>query len=127
MVNQLRRSKTKKSIIEGVVHIRSTFNNTIVNIADKQGNVLFWSSSGSSGFKGAKKKTPFAAQAAAENVATLAYERGMRQAEVVIDGPGRGRENAIRALGGCGLQILLIKDVTPVPHNGCRPPKKRRV
>jgi small subunit ribosomal protein S11 len=88
---------------------------------------LFWASSGGSGFKGAKKGTPFAAQSAAEKVATIAYEQGMRQAEVVISGPGSGRETAIRALQGCGLQVLVIKDITPIPHNGCRPPKKRRV
>ena len=130
MIKQLRRSlvrKAKKPITKGVVHIRSTFNNTIINIADKQGNSLFWASSGTNGFKGSKKKTPFAAQSAAESIATLAYEKGIRKAKVVINGPGRGRENAIRALGGCGLQVLLIKDVTPLPHNGCRPPKKRRV
>ena len=101
--------------------------NTIVNITDQQGNTLFWASAGGSGFKGAKKGTPFAAQSAAEKVATIAYEQGMRQAEVVVSGPGSGRETAIRALQGCGLQVLVIKDITPVPHNGCRPPKKRRV
>ena len=120
--------KSKKATVNtGVVHIKSTFNNTIVNITDKQGNTLFWASAGASGFKGAKKGTPFAAQSAAEKVATIAYEQGMRQAEVVVSGPGSGRETAIRALQGCGLQVLLIKDITPVPHNGCRPPIKRRV
>ena len=130
MVKQLKRSsgkKNKKTITSGVVHIKSTFNNTIVNITDQQGNTLFWASAGGSGFKGAKKGTPFAAQSAAEKVAAVAYEQGMRQAEVVVSGPGSGRETAIRALQGCGLEILLIRDITPVPHNGCRPPKKRRV
>jgi len=130
MVKQIKRfssKKTKKTIATGVVHIKSTFNNTIVNIADKQGNTLFWASAGGSGFKGAKKGTPFAAQSTAEKVASVAYEQGMRQAEVVVSGPGSGRETAIRALEGCGLQVLVIKDVTPVPHNGCRPPKRRRV
>ena len=93
----------------------------------RQGNTLLWASAGGSGFKGAKKGTPFAAQSAAKKVATIAYEQGMRQVEVVISGPGSGRETAIRALKGCGLQVLVIKDITPVPHNGCRPPKKRRV
>ena len=130
MVKQLKRvsnKKSKKTITIGTVHIKATFNNTIVNITDKQGNTLFWASAGASGFKGAKKSTPYAAQTAAEKVATLAYEQGMRQAEVLVSGPGSGRETAIRALQGCGLEILVIKDITPVPHNGCRPPKKRRV
>jgi small subunit ribosomal protein S11 len=130
MVKQLKRfsnKKSKKVITSGVVHIKSTFNNTIVNVTDKQGNTLYWASAGGSGFKGAKKSTPFAAQTAAEKFATIVYEHGMRQAEVVVSGPGSGRETAIRALQGCGLQVLVIKDITPVPHNGCRPPKKRRV
>jgi small subunit ribosomal protein S11 len=130
MVKQLKRfssKKTKKIITSGTVHIKSTFNNTIVNITDQQGNTLFWASAGGSGFKGAKKGTPFAAQTAAEKVGSLAYDQGMRQAQVLVSGPGRGRETAIRALQGCGLEILVIKDITPVPHNGCRPPKKRRV
>jgi small subunit ribosomal protein S11 len=130
MIKQTKRfssSKSKKVKAAGLVHIRSTFNNTIVNITDKQGNTLFWSSAGACGFKGAKKSTPFAAQSVAEKVASLAFDSGMRQAEVVICGPGNGRDTAIRALQGCGLEILLIKDITPVPHNGCRPPKRRRV
>jgi small subunit ribosomal protein S11 len=130
MIKQVKRftnKKSKKIAGTGIVHIKSTFNNTIVNITDKQGNTLFWASAGGCGFKGAKKSTPFAAQSAAEKVATIAYEQGMRQAEVVVSGPGSGRETAIRALQGCGLQVLVIKDITPVPHNGCRPPKKRRV
>ena len=130
MVKQITKfsgKKSKKTLNSGVVHIKSTFNNTIVNITDKQGNTLFWASAGGCGFKGAKKGTPFAAQSAAEKVATIAYERGMRQAEVVVSGPGSGRETAIRALQGFGLQVSVIKDSTPVRHNGCRPPKKRRV
>jgi small subunit ribosomal protein S11 len=130
MIKQVKRftnKKAKKVAGTGVVHIKSTFNNTIVNITDKQGNTLFWASAGGCGFKGAKKSTPFAAQSAAEKVGLLAFDQGMRQAEVIISGPGNGRETAIRALQGCGLEVLLIKDVTPVPHNGCRPPKKRRV
>ena len=130
MVKQIKRfsnKKSKKTITTGVVHIKSTFNNTIVNITDKTGNTLFWASAGGSGFKGAKKGTPFAAQSAAEKVATLAYDQGMRQAEVMISGPGSGRETAIRALQGCGLQVLVMKDITPVRHNGCRPKKRRRV
>jgi len=130
MIKQIKRfsgKKTKKTITVGVVHIKSTFNNTIVNITDNEGNTLFWASAGGSGFKGAKKGTPFAAQSAAEKAATVAYDQGMRQADVVVSGPGSGRETAIRALQGCGLEVLRIKDITPVPHNGCRPPKKRRV
>ena len=130
MVKQLKRfsgKKSKKTITRCVVHIKSTFNNTIVNITDQQGNTLLWASAGGSGFKGAKKGTPFAAQSAAEKVANLAYEQGMRQAEIIVSGPGSGRETAIRAIQGCGLQVLVIKDITPIPHNGCRPPKKRRV
>ena len=130
MVKQTKRfssKKAKKIVSLGVVHIKSTFNNTIVNITDKTGNTLVWASAGGSGFKGAKKGTPFAAQSAAEKAASQAYDQGMRQAEVVVSGPGSGRETAIRALQGCGLEVLVIKDITPVPHNGCRPPKKRRV
>jgi small subunit ribosomal protein S11 len=130
MVKQVKRfssKKSKKMMSLGVVHIKSTFNNTIVNITDKTGNTLVWASAGGSGFKGAKKGTPFAAQSAAEKAASQAYDQGMRQAEVVVSGPGSGRETAIRALQGCGLEVLVIKDITPVPHNGCRPPKKRRV
>jgi small subunit ribosomal protein S11 len=130
MVKQLKRfsgNKSRKTRSKGVVHIKSTFNNTIVNITDNEGNTLFWASAGCSGFKGAKKGTPFAAQSAAEKVVKIAYEQGMRDVEVVVSGPGSGRETAIRAVQGCGLQILVIKDVTPVPRNGCRPPKKRRV
>ncbi len=119
--------KTKKNIPNGVAHIQSTFNNTIVSISDTNGEVISWASAGSSGFKGAKKGTPFAAQTAADNAAKRAMEQGMRQIEVMVSGPGAGRETAIRALQGSGLEITLIRDVTPIPHNGCRPPKRRRV
>jgi small subunit ribosomal protein S11 len=119
--------KQKKNIPNGVAYIQSTFNNTIVTIADTNGEVISWASAGSSGFKGAKKGTPFAAQTAAENAARRASDQGMRQLEVMVSGPGAGRETAIRALQGVGLEITLIRDVTPIPHNGCRPPKRRRV
>jgi small subunit ribosomal protein S11 len=119
--------KQKKNIPNGVAHVQSTFNNTIVTISDPKGEVIAWSSAGASGFKGAKKGTPFAAQMASENAAKLAMEQGMRQVEVLVSGPGSGRETAIRALQAAGLEITLIRDVTPIPHNGCRPPKRRRV
>jgi small subunit ribosomal protein S11 len=119
--------KQKKNVPNGVAYIQSTFNNTIVTIADTNGEVISWASAGSSGFKGAKKGTPFAAQTAAENAARRASDQGMRQIEVMVSGPGAGRETAIRALQGAGLEITLIRDVTPIPHNGCRPPKRRRV
>ena len=119
--------KAKKNVPNGVAYIQSTFNNTIVTISDTNGEVISWASAGSSGFKGAKKGTPFAAQTAAENAARRASDQGMRQIEVMVSGPGAGRETAIRALQGAGLEITLIRDVTPIPHNGCRPPKRRRV
>ncbi|MEA5465041.1 30S ribosomal protein S11 [Leptothoe sp. PORK10 BA2] len=119
--------KTRKNIPNGVVHIQSTFNNTIVTITDTKGDAISWASAGSSGFKGAKKGTPFAAQTAADSAARRAMDQGMRQVEVMVSGPGAGRETAIRALQGAGLEITLIRDVTPIPHNGCRPPKRRRV
>jgi len=119
--------KVKKNVPNGVAYIQSTFNNTIVTISDTNGEVISWASAGSSGFKGAKKGTPFAAQTAAENAARRASDQGMRQIEVMVSGPGAGRETAIRALQGAGLEITLIRDVTPIPHNGCRPPKRRRV
>jgi small subunit ribosomal protein S11 len=119
--------KQKRNVPSGVAYIQSTFNNTIVTIADVNGDVISWASSGSSGFKGAKKGTPFAAQTAAESAARRATDQGMRQIEVMVSGPGAGRETAIRALQGAGLEITLIRDVTPIPHNGCRPPKRRRV
>jgi len=124
-----RRTKKKefKNIVKGVAHIKSTFNNTIVTISDTNGNVIAWSSAGTSGFKGSKKSTPFAAQLAAEEVARKSMEHGLKQVEVYVKGPGSGREAAIRSLQAAGLEINLIKDVTPIPHNGCRPPKRRRV
>ncbi|MEM9272874.1 MAG: 30S ribosomal protein S11 [Cyanobacteria bacterium P01_F01_bin.143] len=119
--------KQKKNIPNGIAHIQSTFNNTIVTISDSRGDVVSWSSAGASGFKGAKKGTPFAAQTAADSAARKAIDQGMRQLEVMVSGPGAGRETAIRALQAAGLEITLIRDVTPIPHNGCRPPKRRRV
>ncbi|MFP4132718.1 MAG: 30S ribosomal protein S11 [Halothece sp.] len=119
--------RTKRNVPNGVAHIQSTFNNTLVTISDPKGDVISWASAGSSGFKGAKKGTPFAAQTAADQAARRASEQGMRQVEVMVSGPGAGRETAIRALQGAGLEITLIRDVTPIPHNGCRPPKRRRV
>lgn len=119
--------KQKRNVPSGVAHIQSTFNNTIVTISDTRGEVISWASAGSSGFKGAKKGTPFAAQTAADRAARRAMEQGMRQTEVMVSGPGAGRETAIRALQAAGLEITLIRDVTPIPHNGCRPPKRRRV
>ncbi|WP_071517815.1 30S ribosomal protein S11 [Geitlerinema sp. PCC 9228] len=119
--------KQKKNVPNGVAYIQSTFNNTIVTISDTNGEVVSWSSAGATGFKGAKKGTPFAAQTAAENAARKASDQGMRQIEVMVSGPGAGRETAIRALQAAGLEITLIRDVTPIPHNGCRPPKRRRV
>nr|YP_009314583.1 Ribosomal protein S11 [Liagoropsis maxima]SCW22837.1 Ribosomal protein S11 [Liagoropsis maxima] len=130
MARQIKKSsshKSKKHVINGITHIKSTFNNTIITITDLKGKTISWCSSGGSGFKGAKKGTPFAAQTAAEKAAKLAIDQGMRQTEVMINGPGAGRETAIRALQAAGIDITLIKDITPVPHNGCRPPKKRRV
>jgi small subunit ribosomal protein S11 len=119
--------KQKKNIPNGIAFIRSNFNNTIVTISDAKGDVISWATAGSSGFKGAKKGTPFAAQTAADTAARKAMDNGMRQVEVMVSGPGAGRETAIRALQGAGLEITLIRDVTPIPHNGCRPPKRRRV
>lgn len=121
------KKREKKNVVQGVVHIQSTFNNTIVTSTDKQGNAIAWASAGTSGFKGARKGTPFAAQSAAESVAKTSMENGMKTVEVLVNGPGSGRETAIRAIQAAGLEITLIKDVTPIPHNGCRPPKKRRV
>jgi small subunit ribosomal protein S11 len=121
------KKKEKKNIANGVVHIQSTFNNTIVTISDTAGNVISWSSSGVMGFKGSRKGTPFAAQLTSEDAAKKAQEHGMRNVEVYVKGPGAGRESALRALQAAGLNVTLIKDVTPIPHNGCRPPKRRRV
>jgi small subunit ribosomal protein S11 len=123
----VRRRKERKNIERGAVHISSTFNNTIVTITDTAGNAISWASAGGLGFRGSKKSTPFAAQTAAETAAKAAMEHGLKTVEVYVKGPGAGREAAIRALQAAGLEISLIKDVTPIPHNGCRPPKRRRV
>ena len=121
------KKKEKRYVLQGMVHIKSTFNNTIICSTDPQGQVVAWASAGTVGFKGAKKGTPFAAQQAADSVARRSMDQGMRQVEVLVKGPGAGRETAIRALQAAGLEITLIKDVTPISHNGCRPPKRRRV
>lgn len=123
----VKKRRDRKNIEKGAAHIRSTFNNTIVTITDVAGNAVSWASSGELGFKGSRKSTPFAAQMAAEKAAKAAMEHGMKTVEVFVKGPGSGREAAIRALNSTGLEITLIKDVTPIPHNGCRPPKRRRV
>ncbi|HXK30706.1 MAG TPA: 30S ribosomal protein S11 [Candidatus Binatia bacterium] len=122
-----RKKRGRKNIAEGVVHIHSTFNNTIVTITDYQGNVISWSSAGAMGFKGSRKGTPFAAQQAADSAAKKAMDHGLRTVQIFVRGPGAGRESALRALQSAGINISLIKDVTPIPHNGCRPPKRRRV
>jgi len=121
------KKKVKKNVANGVVHIQSTFNNTIVTINDTVGNVVAWSSAGVQGFKGSRKSTPFAAQLAAQDAAKKAMDHGMRSVEVYVKGPGPGRESALRALQATGFSVVTIKDVTPIPHNGCRPPKRRRV
>lgn len=126
-VRKTGKKKEKKNITEGVAHIQSTFNNTIVTITDMTGNVISWSSSGLQGFKGSRKSTPFAAQMAAEDAVRKAKDQGMRRVQVYIKGPGAGRESALRSLQLAGLTITMIRDITPVPHNGCRPPKRRRV
>ncbi|MCR2043505.1 30S ribosomal protein S11 [Anaerosalibacter massiliensis] len=124
---RIRRKKERKNIERGQAHIQSTFNNTVVTLTDTQGNVLSWASAGQLGFRGSKKSTPFAAQQAAEEAAKKAMEHGLKTVEVYVKGPGAGREAAIRSLQATGLEVNLIKDVTPIPHNGCRPPKRRRV
>jgi small subunit ribosomal protein S11 len=121
------RKKVKKSVSEGIAHIHASFNNTIVTITDRQGNALSWATAGGAGFKGSRKSTPFAAQVAAEHAGKVAQECGVKNLEVRIKGPGPGRESAVRALNAVGFKITQIADVTPVPHNGCRPPKKRRI
>jgi small subunit ribosomal protein S11 len=121
------KAKEKKNIVQGVAHIKSTFNNTIVSITDTTGAVIAWSSAGQVGFKGTKKSTPFAAQLAAEAAGRKAMEHGMKRVDVLVKGPGSGRETAIRSLQTVGLEVSMIKDCTPIPHNGCRPPKRRRV
>lgn len=129
MAKQIKKNQNKKrkNIVNGITHIQSTFNNTIITITDLQGETITWSSAGNNGFKGAKKSTPFAAQTAAEKAAKFAIDSGIKQTEILVNGPGAGRETAIRAIQATGIEITLIKDITPVPHNGCRPPKKRRV
>jgi small subunit ribosomal protein S11 len=122
-----KKGKEKKNVANGIAHIHASFNNTIVTITDTAGNVITWSSAGNKGFKGSRKSTPFASQLAAEAAAKKAMEHGMRQVEVYVKGPGTGRESAIRSIQAAGLEIVAIKDVTPIPHNGCRPPKRRRV
>ena len=123
----LKKRREKKNIERGAAHIQSSFNNTIVTITDTQGNAISWASAGELGYRGSRKSTPFAAQMAAEAAAKTAIEQGLKTVEVVVKGPGQGRESAIRALQVAGLEITMIKDVTPIPHNGCRPPKRRRV
>jgi len=128
MNQQVKKAKKKTSVEStGIAHIKATFNNVIVTLTDTQGNTISWASSGKMGFKGSKKNTPFAAQIAAESAGKFAFEMGMRKVDVFIKGPGSGREAAIRSLQTAGLEILSIKDITPIPHNGCRPPKRRRV
>ena len=122
-----RKKKERKNIQNGIAHIQSTFNNTIITITDMNGNTIAWSSAGSQGFKGSRKSTPFAAQLAADDAAKKAQEHGMQNIEVYVKGPGSGREAALRALQAAGFNVTLIRDVTPIPHNGCRPPKRRRV
>ena len=123
----IRKRREKKNVEKGAVHIRSTYNNTIVTVTDTNGNAVSWASAGEMGFRGSKKSTPFAAQTASETAAKLAVDQGMTSVEVFVKGPGPGRESAIRALETAGLTVTMIKDVTPIPHNGCRPPKRRRV
>ncbi|MCX7883975.1 SSU ribosomal protein S11P [Caloramator quimbayensis] len=124
---KVRKKRERKNVDRGAAHIKSTFNNTIVTITDTAGNAISWSSAGGLGFRGSRKSTPFAAQMAAETAAKVAVDHGMKSVEVYVKGPGSGREAAIRALQAAGLEVSLIKDVTPIPHNGCRPPKRRRV
>ena len=123
----VKKRRERTNVEKGIAHIRSTFNNTIVTITDMQGNAIAWGTAGEMGFKGSKKSTPYAAQTAAEHAARIAVDNGMKTVEVLVRGPGAGRESAIRALATAGLEITMIKDVTPIPHNGCRPPKRRRV
>jgi len=122
-----RKKKSKVTVVDGIAHIHASFNNTIITISDRQGNALSWATAGGSGFRGSRKSTPFAAQVAAERAGLAAQEYGLKNLDVMVKGPGPGRESAVRALNGCGYSINSITDVTPIPHNGCRPPKKRRV
>lgn len=124
---KVKTKKVKRTVTDGVAHVHASFNNTIITISDRQGNTLAWTTAGSSGFRGSRKSTPFAAQIAASRVGEIAQEFGMKNLEVCIKGPGPGRESAVRALNNAGFKITSITDVTPIPHNGCRPPKKRRV
>src|SRR5881398_75274 len=126
-VERKAKKKAKKNILNGIVHVQSTFNNTIITICDVSGNVISWSSAGARGFKGSRKSTPFAAQVAAGDAAAKAMEHGLKNVTVLVKGPGAGRESALRALSAAGLKVSLIRDITPIPHNGCRPPKRRRV
>lgn len=121
------KKRVKKNVVDGVAHVHASFNNTIITITDRQGNALSWATAGGSGFRGSRKSTPFAAQVAAERAGTTAQEMGLKNVEVWVKGPGPGRESAVRALNNLGLKVTNIADVTPIPHNGCRPPKKRRV
>ena len=127
MAEKKGKKKVKKNVPVGVVHIRATFNNTLITVSDPLGNVIAWSSAGAKGFKGSRKSTPFAAQVAAGDAISKAMEHGLKSVSVFVKGPGAGRESALRAVGAAGLKVSLIKDVTPIPHNGCRPPKRRRV
>jgi small subunit ribosomal protein S11 len=127
MASPRTRKKVKKNVVDGIAHVHATFNNTIVTVTDRQGNALAWATAGGSGFRGSRKSTPFAAQVAAERVADMVKEMGMKNMDVCVKGPGPGRESAIRALNSNGFNITSITDVTPIPHNGCRPPKRRRV
>lgn len=127
MANPRTRKKVKKSVVDGIAHIHASFNNTIITITDRQGNTLSWATAGGSGFRGSRKSTPFAAQVASERAATAAAEYGLKNVDVMVKGPGPGRESAVRALNAAGFKVNNIFDVTPIPHNGCRPPKKRRV
>lgn len=127
MASPRTRKKVKKNVVDGIAHVHATFNNTIVMVTDRQGNALAWATAGGSGFRGSRKSTPFAAQVAAERVAEMVKEMGMKNLDVNVKGPGPGRESAIRALNSNGFNITSITDVTPIPHNGCRPPKRRRV
>ena len=127
VVKAIKKKKVKKNVPVGVAHVQTTFNNTIISISDVNGDVLCWATAGGKGFKGSRKSTPFAAQVAAEECAKKAVDMGVKTVTVLVNGPGAGRESAVRAIGSSGLKIAMIKDVTPVPHNGCRPPKRRRV
>jgi len=127
MVKTVKRKKVKKTVVDGVAHVHASFNNTIITITDRQGNALSWATSGGAGFRGSRKSTPFAAQVAAETAGRAALEYGLKNLEVRVKGPGPGRESSVRALNAVGYKITNITDVTPIPHNGCRPPKKRRV